>query len=79
VNTYVVTFYDENDGDPSDVEVRAVEISSAVEPDDLAAGDWDAHSLVVEQARVRESLGHEWDAAYVTLPDGEIATVPAGL
>jgi hypothetical protein len=79
VNTYAVTFYDESDADPEDVEVREIEIRSDVDPDDLAAGEWDAHSLVVTQARVQGNFTGEWEPSHVRLPDGENAMVPAGL
>ena len=53
---------------------------SAVEVDDLAVGDWDAHELVTRAARAQASLDQDdWDASHVTLPDGEVAEVPAGL
>lgn len=79
MNTYVVTFYDESDADPEDVEVRDVTITSAVDPDDLAAGEWDAHEQLVREARAQENLTSEWETSHVTLPDGEVAQVPAGL
>lgn len=85
MNTYTVTFHDENDGDPTDVEVLTVTVESEVEPEDLAAGDWDAHERVVWQARQRHGwethrqLGFAWEPALVRLPDGEVVEVPAGL
>lgn len=79
MNTYTVTFHDENDGDPTDVEVYAVTVLSAVEPEDLAAGDWDAHELLVQRARTQENLSYAWEPALVRLPDGEVVEVPAGM
>lgn len=82
MNTYVVTFYRESSDDAENVQVNDVWIESAVEADDLAAGEYDAHELVIAQAR-RESahveLDDAWQSSHVTLPDGEVAAVPPGL
>lgn len=79
-NTYTVTFYRETGDQAEDVDIREVTITSPVEVDDLAAGDWDAHETVTMNARAEASLDEStWDASHVTLPDGEAAQVPAGL
>lgn len=80
-DTYAVTFYRETGDQAEDVEIRDVTITSPVEVDDLAAGDWDAHELITCAARLKWSLDKEdgWEASHVTLPDGEVAQVPAGL
>lgn len=80
MNAYTVTFYHLTGDQAEDVEIREVTVESAVEVDDLAVGDWDAHELVTRAARAQASLDQDdWDASHVTLPDGENAMVPAGL
>lgn len=78
-STYIVTFYREIGDQAEDVKIRDVKISLPVSADDLAAGDWDAYELVVGRARVQSQLDDDWDSSHVTLPDGEVAEVPAGL
>lgn len=77
---YTVTFYRETGDQAEDVEIRNVTVDSDVQVDDLAAGDWGAHELVVRAARLKWSLGKDddWEASHITLPD-DIAQVPAGL
>lgn len=79
MNTYTVTFYHETGDQAEDVEIRDVTVTSGVEVDDLAAGDWDAHWNVTTKARDDAGLGEDWDSSHVTLPNGEVAQVPAGL
>lgn len=79
MNTVTVTFYRETGDQAEDVEIRDVTVMSGVDADDLATGDWDAHRNVTTKARDDAGLGDEWDSSHVTLPDGEVAQVPAGL
>lgn len=79
MNTYTITFYHLTGDQAEDVDIRAVTVMSHVEADDLAAGDWDAHWNVTTKARDQVGLGEDWDSSHVTLPDGEVAQVPAGL
>lgn len=73
VNTYAVTFYDENDTDPLDVEVREITVRSAVEAEALVSGEWDAHAAVVAQARAWADLSTAWEPSHITLPNGSPA------
>lgn len=77
MNTYTVTFVRELDEDTLDTDT--VNVDSDVDADDLAAGDWDAHELLTGEARRQGLLDDEWEAVHVTLPNGEVVTVPAGL
>lgn len=76
--TLTVTF--SRDTDEDDFEVKHVTVETPVDLDELNAGEWDAHELVVTRARSQETLGDEWDAQYVRVPGTvEHITVPAGL
>jgi hypothetical protein len=81
MNTFTVTFYRETGDQAEDVDIRAITVESPVEADDLATGDYDAHELVVARARTQGSLDRlmGWESSHVTLTDGSVWEVPAGL
>lgn len=85
MNTYVVTFVAE----PSDDELERnpeaglasvnVTVESVAPVEEVAAGEYDLHELVANQARRVAALARSWEAVYITLPDGELVPTPAGL
>lgn len=81
MNAYAITFYRETGDQAEDVDIRTVTVESAVDPEDLAAGDWDAHQHLTLVARNQGLLAtfDGWHASHVTLPDGDVSEVPAGL
>lgn len=85
MNTYVVTFVaepsdDELERDPAaELASLNVTVESVAPVEEVAAGEYDAHELVANQARRQAALARSWEAVYITLPDGELVTTPAGL
>jgi hypothetical protein len=79
VNTYIVTFVAEPDDTELELATQHVTVESDAPVEEVAAGEYDVHELVVGQARGQAALDGSWEAVYITMPDGELATTPAGL
>lgn len=80
INTYIVTFVAEPHDDELEKDPEAglatvnVTVESHMPVDLVAAGEYDAHELIIRRARRTANLARQWEATHITLSDGNIIT-----